>query len=246
MNLITAYLPSRSCAVNLAFEQAFFSAPKPVLSAYLVFYENYDAIVLGKSLTLHEEVYLHKERPATYRRISGGGTVLHTLGNLNYSLFVSLHDFPDFFNVSLSYDKLLSAIAAGIGPKVAVRGYSDLGYGVRGDTRKFSGNAQCRKRDWLMLHGTLVYSKRALARIPWFLKMPPKQPEYRAGRSHREFMTNVLPCYNRQQLIHRVRGGLARALGATLVAVQPDVIPGYSVQNAPFQPEYESSKGTLE
>ncbi|AFM13502.1 lipoate--protein ligase family protein [Turneriella parva] len=241
MKLITAFLPSQCCAVNLAFEESFFAAVKPASTAYLVFYENREAIVLGKSLTLDEEVCLHKRVPNVYRRISGGGTVLHTAGNLNYALFLSLDDYPELFNVSLSYDQLLTAIAAAIGKNVAVRGYSDLGYGVRGDVRKFSGNAQCRKRGWLMLHGTLVYAKQALRQIPWYLKMPPKQPAYRAGRPHREFMTNVLPCYSRAKLMHNLRLGLARHFGASLVATEAKNLPGYSVLNAPFQPEYKHS-----
>lgn len=240
MRLVTAFLPSQSCAVNLAFEERFFAAPKPAQSAYLVFYENYDAIVLGKSLVLEEEVHLHKQCPSVYRRISGGGTVLHTRGNLNYALFISLEDFPDYFNVSLSYEHLLNAIAQGISQNVAVRGYSDLGYTVRGEVRKFSGNAQCRKRGWLMLHGTLVYSRQALRQIPWYLKMPPKQPEYRAGRQHRDFMTSVLPCYSRYQLMHKLRSGLSRHLRATLVTTSPGELPGFSPLNAPFQPEYKS------
>jgi lipoate-protein ligase A len=221
-------------------KKVFFSAVKPANTAYLVFYENSDAIVLGKSLNLADEVDLHKAVPNVYRRISGGGTVLHCSGILNYALFLSLADFPELFNVSLSYDSLLTAIAGAIGKKVAVRGYSDLGFSVRGDVRKFSGNAQCRKRGWLMLHGTLVYTKRALQQIPWYLKLPPKQPEYRAGRSHREFMTNVLPSYSRQRLMHNLRRGLARHLSARLVAAPPRDLPGFSALNAPFQPEYKS------
>jgi len=225
--------------VNLAFEDNFFRSAKADETAYLIFYENNDAVVLGKSLELHEEVFLHKRLPCVYRRISGGGTVTHSPGNLNYAFFLSLEAYPELFNVSLSYERLLGAIAAGIGDRVAIRGYSDLGYGVRGEVRKFSGNAQCRKRGWLMLHGTLVYSTAALRRIPWFLKMPPKQPEYRAGRSHREFMTNVLPCYSRPQLMRRVRLAVAGLLNAELAAVQPAELPGYSPANAPFQPEYK-------
>lgn len=239
MKLLTAVLPSRSCALNLAFEENFFAALKADDAAYLVFYENNDAVVLGKSLTLEEEVFLHKRPPQVYRRISGGGTVTHSPGNLNYAVFLSLEANPELFNVSLSYERLLTAIATGIGNRVAIRGYSDLGYAVRGEARKFSGNAQCRKRGWLMLHGTLVYSTAALRRIPWYLKLPPKQPEYRAGRSHRDFMTNVLPCYSRPELMRRVRLGLAQLLDARLIAISPQALPGYSRLNAPFQPEYK-------
>ncbi len=238
MKTITCFLPSRNCGVNLAFEERFFHSEKDEQAIYLIFYENEESIVLGKSLVLDEEVFLHKKISPVYRRISGGGTVQHAPGNLNYAIFLSLGTFPELMHVSLSYEKLLTAVANGIGPRVAIRGYSDLGYAVRGDHRKFSGNAQCRKRGWLMLHGTLVYSPATLRRIPWHLKLPPKQPAYRAGRSHRSFMTNVLPCYSREILMHRLRKGISHAFSAPLKSVKPHELPGFEPLNAPFQPEY--------
>ncbi|GAB4422573.1 MAG: hypothetical protein OHK0011_01700 [Turneriella sp.] len=241
MILYTAELASRNCGVNLAFEEAFFQQHKPARSLFLFFYENNDAIVLGKSLITEEEVYAHKG-PPVYRRISGGGSVLHCRGNLNYSLFLSLEDFPELLNVSLSYEKILGGLAHALGHSVAQRGYSDLTIRCRGADRKFSGNAQCRKRGWIMHHGTLLYSKTALKRIPFYLRPPPKQPAYRAGRSHREFMTNVLPCYDRAQLIWRVRQGCARLFGAELRAVPADEVTSMAY-NPPFQAERPGKKG---
>ena len=137
-------------------------------------------------------------------------------GNLNYSLFLSLAAFPELMNVSLSYEKILNGVAASFGPQVSRQGYSDLAIRCRGELRKFSGNAQCRKRGWIMHHGTLLYSREAIRRIPYYLRPPPKEPEYRKGRRHREFMTNVLPVYSRAELMHRVRHGLAREFSAGL------------------------------
>ncbi|HNA79057.1 MAG TPA: hypothetical protein PKM44_09965 [Turneriella sp.] len=241
MILYTAQLPSRNCGINLAFEEAFFHVAKPVRSLYLFFYENNDALVLGKSLVTEEEVYEHKG-PPVYRRISGGGSVLHCRGNLNYSLFLSLEDFPELMNVSLSYEKILGGIAHVLGHSVAQRGYSDLTIRCRGADRKFSGNAQCRKRGWVMHHGTLLYTKAALKRIPLYLRPPPKQPAYREGRRHRDFMTNVLPCYERTQLIWRVRQGIARSFGAEL-RVMPEHEIANLAHNPPFQAERPGRKG---
>lgn len=243
MILYTAALPSRDCGVNLAFEESFFHVPKAARSLYLFFYENNDAIVLGKSLVTEEEVYAHKG-PPVYRRISGGGSVLHCRGNLNYSLFLSLEDFPDMMNVSLSYEKILGGLAPLLGRFVSQKGYSDLAIRCRGSERKFSGNAQCRKRGWIMHHGTLLYSKAALNRIPLYLRPPPKQPAYREGRHHRDFMTNVLPCYNRAQLIWRVRQAFARSFGAALKILPRDELTPL-VHNPPFQAERQGKKGSL-
>lgn len=243
MVLYTTELPSRHCGINLALEAAFFGLRHSSHSLFLFFYENDDAIVLGKSLVSAEEVYAHKG-PPVYRRISGGGSVLHCRGNLNYSLFLSLEDFPEMMNISFSYEKILGALAPALGRFVSQRGYSDLTICCRGTHRKFSGSAQCRKRGWVMHHGTLLYSKAAIKRIPYYLRPPPKQPAYREGRRHREFMTSVLPCYTRAQLLRRVRLALARSFGAELRSM-----PGHAIaelaHNLPFQAERRGKKGSL-
>jgi lipoate-protein ligase A len=56
--------------------------------------------------------------------------------------------------------------------------------------RKISGNAQHRKRTHLLHHGSLLYQFDA-APLARYLQAPPRQPEYRRGRSHADFVTNV-------------------------------------------------------
>ena len=75
---------------------------------------------------------------------------------------------------------------AGAVPCITPVGISDLA--VEG--KKFSGNAQQRKRDHLLHHGTLLYSF-DLDLLPRYLKAPPRQPEYRAQRAHEDFLGNV-------------------------------------------------------
>ena len=67
-----------------------------------------------------------------------------------------------------------------------VHGICDL---AQGD-RKFSGNAQQRKRDHLLHHGTLLFDFDATL-VERYLKLPPRQPEYRAGRPHSAFLCNL-------------------------------------------------------
>ncbi len=241
MTLLTAILPSRHCGLNLAFEEAFFQYSKPAKTMFLFFYENNDAIVLGKSLNIQEEIYARKG-PPVFRRLSGGGSVLHCRGNLNYALFLSLADFPELMNVSASYEKILGALAVALGRFVSQRGYSDLTLRLRGVDRKFSGNAQCRKRGWLMHHGTLLYDKTALRKVPLYLRPPPKEPAYREGRRHKDFMTNVLPCYDRAQLIRRVRLAFARSFSAELRHLPERELAQFK-NNPPFHAECQRRRG---
>lgn len=56
--------------------------------------------------------------------------------------------------------------------------------------RKFSGNSLRAKRTHFLYHGTLLYGF-DLSLISDCLKTAPRQPEYRAARSHDEFVTNL-------------------------------------------------------
>jgi lipoate-protein ligase A len=69
---------------------------------------------------------------------------------------------------------------------VTPRGTTDLALG----DRKFSGNAQRRKRHWLLFHGTILY-RFDLAFIERLLPLPARQPDYRHDRGHGDFLANL-------------------------------------------------------
>jgi lipoate-protein ligase A len=66
------------------------------------------------------------------------------------------------------------------------QGISDLAL----NGQKVSGNSLRCKRHALLYHGTLLYDF-PLDRLASCLRTAPRQPEYRAGRGHREFVTNL-------------------------------------------------------
>ncbi|MCS6985574.1 MAG: hypothetical protein NZM25_10680 [Leptospiraceae bacterium] len=204
--------PAKDAGLNLAFEEyllRFF--PKEPQHGYLFFYESNKAIILGQSLKLEQEVFLHKHIPPIYRRLSGGGSVCHFPGNLNFAFFVNYECYPYFYPIKKSYDKILGAISQNI-PGVVPMGISDLclftsqGYG------KLSGNSQARKKGWLMHHGTFIYRKDFLNTIRFYLRLPPKQPAYRQNRSHELFLSLVLPIKSRALL----KNSLIKALSELL------------------------------
>jgi lipoate-protein ligase A len=132
------------------------------------------------------------------RRSSGGGTVLWGRGCLLYSLVLPYDLHPALSELSPSYrfilDRVLRAIEV---PGAEQVGISDLAVGGR----KFSGNAQQRKRNHLLHHGTLLYDF-DLDLLSRYLKQPPRQPDYRAQRSHRDFVGNLArpPLWLQQRL----------------------------------------------
>jgi lipoate-protein ligase A len=150
------------------------------------------AVVLGSGCRLAEDVdeaACAGEGVPVLRRSSGGGTVLLGGGCLLYSLVLSCGRSEALEEIRPSYRFILERVGAALGGAeagVAQAGVSDLAVGGR----KVSGNAQQRKRGHLLHHGTLLYDF-DLARVGRYLRPPPRQPEYRAGRGHADFLMNL-------------------------------------------------------
>ncbi len=132
------------------------------------------------------------ERVPLCRRLSGGGTVLHGAGILNYSIFLSLKSYPKIFSLKYSYNILLSIVkealqAQNIACKIA--GLSDIVLIEKNGTlRKVSGNAQFRRKGILVFHGSLVIRKEMINMIEDYLSHPPQEPNYRSSRKHTDFL----------------------------------------------------------
>jgi lipoate-protein ligase A len=152
------------------------------------------AVVLGSGGVLADDVNeaaCLADGVPLLRRSSGGGTVLLGPGCLLFSLVLALDLAPELAGIRSSYTAILSRVCVALsgvlgGPEMV--GISDLA----ADGKKFSGNAQQRKRSHVLHHGTLLYAF-DLPLLGRYLKEPPRQPEYRAGRGHAEFVCNF-PC----------------------------------------------------
>lgn len=123
------------------------------------------------------------------RRSSGGGTVLQGPGCLNFNLtFPIANETATITDTNCyimrrhreAFRKLLAR------DDVEIQGHTDLTLGPK----KFSGNAQRRKRDALVFHGCFLLNF-DLGLIARFLNHPTKEPDYRAGRPHRQFLVNL-------------------------------------------------------
>lgn len=149
-----------------------------------------------------------------YRRISGGGTVVQGPGCLSYALVLPIANETATITdancyvmkrVRDAFRKLL------LGREVEIQGCTDLTVGAL----KFSGNAQRRKRNALLFHGSFLLNF-DLDLIGAVLAHPSKEPDYRAGRSHREFLTNLhLPA-------NEVKAALIKAWNAESTGKSPD------------------------
>ncbi len=122
----------------------------------LMLWQSRPSVVIGKHQNLVAEVNLNYTRQnniPVLRRISGGGTVYHDLGNLNYTFIRSeenrerLIDFKAFSKPVIEFLKTL-------GIKAEVEGKSNLVV----DGKKFSGNAAHVFKNRVIHHGTLLYN----------------------------------------------------------------------------------------
>ena len=149
-------------------------------------------VVVGSSSRLETEVRLaecQKDQIPVLRRSSGGAAIVTGPGCLMYAVVYDLRLRPELRAIDLAHRHVLNSIAGALGslvPNIARRGTSDLAIA----DRKFSGNSLRMKRDHLLYHGTLLYDF-ALPQLAAHLATPPRQPEYRAGREHADFVTNL-------------------------------------------------------
>jgi lipoate-protein ligase A len=208
MRLLQLTLPG--AADNLALDEALLLSAEEGSGGEVLRLWEYPApvAVLGAGCRLADDVdeaSCRADGVPVLRRSSGGGTVLWGRGCLLYSLVLRFDLAPELAAIDASYRFILGRIAAALraaGVAAEAAGTSDLA--VAG--RKFSGNAQQRKRDHLLHHGTLLYAF-DLGAVGRYLKPPPRQPEYRAGRGHEEFLSNLpLPADELRRMLRELWG----------------------------------------
>jgi lipoate-protein ligase A len=150
-------------------------------------------VVAGRSSRVESEVDRRACRELgipVLRRVSGGAAVVIGPGCLMYALVLSLRHRPRLRAVDAAHRFVLGAMAEALSPLVpggvSCQGISDLVVGGR----KCSGNSLRIRREHLLYHGTLLVDF-DLELIKRCLPMPPREPAYRQGRSHREFLANL-------------------------------------------------------
>lgn len=141
--------------INLALEE-FVLRHVPAQHAdgrFFLLYENDPAVILGRHQNILEETdpfFLEQAGIQLARRLSGGGTVFHGRGNLNFSFIVPgrshLHDFAHFTDP-------IRRVLAKHGIETIMQSNGSMFVGER----KFSGHAQYVSAQRMLSHGTLLF-----------------------------------------------------------------------------------------
>lgn len=175
---------SHQPAFNLATEEYLL---KNYQDDFFFLYSNSPALIVGKHQNTLAEINLEKteqEKIPVVRRLSGGGTVFHDEGNLNYCFIKKgekgkLVDFQKYSQPIINTLQKLSVDAK-------FEGKSDLTI----DGKKFSGNASHVYKNKIMQHGTMLFSS-DLKRLNQLLKVNPLKFKDRGVRSIRSKVTNI-------------------------------------------------------
>ncbi len=175
---------SKQAAFNQATEEYFL---KNFDDDFYMLYRNKAAIIIGKHQNALAEINLDKceeQNIEIVRRLSGGGTVFHDEGNLNYC-FISKGEKGELINFR-KYSKPVIDTLQSLDVNAKFEGKSDLTI----DGMKFSGNASHIYRSKVMQHGTMLFSS-DLDRLNSLLKVNPLKFKDRGIRSIRSRVTNI-------------------------------------------------------
>ncbi len=168
-------------------------------------------VVLGRSGRLDEEVYAARctaDGVPVYRRRGGGGTVVLAPGCVVVSVSEPLEDPVRVASrMARTVGALAGVIGRAAGVELVARGTGDLCVG----DRKVLGSSVFARRDGFLYQASLLVDM-DLSLVDRYLPHPPREPGYRRGRSHREFLTNLKDHGCRlapDDLARRIAAGLA-------------------------------------
>ena len=118
-------------------------------------WRNQPCIIVGKNQNTISEInldYIKENNIPVIRRLSGGGTVFHDLGNLNFT-FIKKDSEANFNNFRKFTLPILNVLTS-LNINAEFSGRNDLTI----DGKKFSGNAQYNYKNRVLHHGTLLFS----------------------------------------------------------------------------------------
>lgn len=170
---------------NLAFEEYVF---KNLDEDFVLLWRNGPSIIVGKNQNTVEEIktdYVKENNINVVRRVTGGGSVYHDLGNLNFSFITKAQsNLIDFKTYNIPIIKALEKL----GVNCELSGRNDIVI----DGKKFSGIAQSIIKGRVLNHGTLLFDSK-LDTLSKALNVKRDKIESKGIKSVSSRVTNIKP-----------------------------------------------------
>jgi lipoate---protein ligase len=147
-------------------------------------------LILGQSNSISDSLkteQVEKDHVFVYKRPSGGQTVILTPNTLVISTVITASKFvnPDVYFKTINNLIINTLQKAGIN-NLLLKGISDIAIGQK----KILGSAIYRNHQKVFYHAVLNVAEKTDI-IEKYIKHPVKEPDYRKGRSHADFVSSL-------------------------------------------------------
>ncbi len=158
---------------------------------FAVFEAENPKVILGRSRKKENDVNVHnceEDGVVVLRRAGGGGTVLLSKGIIVISI-AGKTSFPFYLKEHMNaINEIIIKVLERSGIEdLNTKGISDITIG----DKKILGSSLYKKRDLVLYQGSLLFDP-DMGLIDRYLKYPDKEPDYRKGRPHKNFLTSLL------------------------------------------------------
>ena len=150
-------------------------------------WQSHDTIVIGKHQCAMGEInypFVRKNNITVARRISGGGTVFHDSGNVNFSFIKNVNSPSE-----ISFKKFTEPIVESLA-KLNVTAVNSGRNDLLVEGKKISGNAEHIFKNRVLHHGTLLFNS-DLKNLGQAIKVIPGKYETKAVQSKRSTVANI-------------------------------------------------------
>ena len=157
---------------------------------YKIWIPDQKYLVIGQGNKADSSLYIEKveaDNIPVYKRSSGGETVILTPNTLIISAVIIDEKFKNPAIYFKYYNKLLMETFQDLGiENIGQKGISDVTIG----NKKIVGSSIYRRKNIVFYHAVINVSE-SIDIIAKYIKHPKKEPDYRKGRDHKEFVTSI-------------------------------------------------------